>query len=657
MSLGDRIIDFFMGKKSEETVSEKKSKDIDFVKALNQDDLHAIFPFAWEQYPTKVQTGENYVRVLAVADYPKRVYGNWLSELRRKKGVIDIVQYVDSANNQSMIDYYRKTIQNKEAEKLQVHDPYKLKVLDNYIKSANQQLDKYLDNQATFVYQHMLIYLRAKSEKELDDLTDKVKNTLIKLQMKPLVPVKATFQAFWSAMPINTNLLSEYTYRESNTDVASSMFPFDNPEILDLKPRSDIEGINQDTGSLIAIDKLDRNKTLNQNEVIIGTSGVGKTTYMIQKILRYAVQGYKIYIIDPENEYSKIVEKLGGAVLHLSSNSSHKINPLQIFSEELISEDEKADSMYKLVNEKIQRLKGFLETLKPDINQVEKAIMDDIFQQAYKTSGILQYRHIDEIKAEQWPTLKNVYDELEKLKSSNAERFERVKDLYYILGSYVNGSNTLFNGTTSVDLKSNIVSFDLKPLQSEHEVQAGAYLVTFQFLWDEITKERTQRKKLFVDEFHFLTLHKQSATFFHQAYKRFRKYNAGAIAGTQQIQDVIEGHTDNGMNIGEAIIGNSFTKVFFGLDGKGVDEVIAKLHMKFSDKERKLLNHRRQGQCLMIYGGQRAFMNVELTEEELRLVDPEAYMKKYEREDDEQPDYTKRITFTPTELAELHDEQ
>ena len=657
MSLGDRVIDFFMGKKSEEPVSEKKSKDIDFVKALNQDDLHAIFPFAWEQYPTKIQTGENYVRVLAVADYPKRVYGNWLSELRRKKGVIDIVQYVDSANNQSMIDYYRKTIQNKEAEKLQVHDPYKLKVLDNYIKSANQQLDKYLDNQATFVYQHMLIYLRAKSEKELDDLTDKVKNTLIKLQMKPLVPVKATFQAFWSAMPINTNLLSEYTYRESNTDVASSMFPFDNPEILDLKPRSDIEGINQDTGSLIAIDKLDRNKTLNQNEVIIGTSGVGKTTYMIQKILRYAVQGYKIYIIDPENEYSKIVEKLGGAVLHLSSNSSHKINPLQIFSEELISEDEKADSMYKLVNEKIQRLKGFLETLKPDINQVEKAIMDDIFQQAYKTSGILQYRHIDEIKAEQWPTLKNVYDELEKLKSSNAERFERVKDLYYILGSYVNGSNTLFNGTTSVDLKSNIVSFDLKPLQSEHEVQAGAYLVTFQFLWDEITKERTQRKKLFVDEFHFLTLHKQSATFFHQAYKRFRKYNAGAIAGTQQIQDVIEGHTDNGMNIGEAIIGNSFTKVFFGLDGKGVDEVIAKLHMKFSDKERKLLNHRRQGQCLMIYGGQRAFMNVELTEEELRLVDPEAYMKKYEREDDEQPDYTKRITFTPTELAELRDEQ
>ena len=72
---------------------------------------------------------------------------------------------------------------------------------------------------------------------------------------------------------------------------------------------------------------------------------------------------------------------------------------------------------------------------------------------------------------------------------------------------------------------------------------------------------------------------------FHQAYKRFRKYNAGAIAGTQQIQDVIEGTTDTGQNIGEAI-GNAYTKVFFGLDGKGVDDVITKLRMTFSDKER-----------------------------------------------------------------------
>jgi hypothetical protein len=68
-----------------------------------------------------------------------------------------------------MIDYYKKTIQNKNAELLTTYDPYKQKVLKNYIQSANMQLDKYLDNSTTFVYQHMYVYLRANSLTELDD--------------------------------------------------------------------------------------------------------------------------------------------------------------------------------------------------------------------------------------------------------------------------------------------------------------------------------------------------------------------------------------------------------------------------------------------------------------------------------------------------------
>lgn len=660
MNLSDKVMDLIMPnskKKNEIIVDEeqeqKKSKQDNFMESIDRDSLHSLFPFSWEQYPTYVQSGENFMRTIAIADYPKRVYGNWLSELKRKKGSIDIVQYIDSASNNSMITYYKKTIQNKEAQLLNTFDPYKQKVLKNYIDSANMQLDKYLDNSTTFVYQHMLVYLRADSLAELDDLTENVRNTLIKLQMKPLIPVKATFQGFWSTMPINENLLGDYTYKESNTEVASSMFPFDDAEILDLKPRSDIEGINKDTNSLIAIDMLDRNTTLNQNMVVIGTSGVGKTTYMIQKILRYAIQDYQIYIIDPENEYTRIVESLGGSVLHLTSNAKYKINPLQIFSEEILSADEAVTNLDELVKDKIQRLKGFFEVLKDDMTQVEKAVMDNIVKNAYINSGILKYNRLNEIKNEQWPTLSNVYDELTKLSEKDPEKFKTIKDFYFILGSYTHGSNTLFDGATNINLDTKIVSFDLKPLQSEQEVQAGAYLNTFQYLWDEITKDRKKRKKLFVDEFHFLTLHKSASTFFHQAYKRFRKYNAGAIAGTQQIQDVIEGQTDSGQNIGEAIIGNSFTKVFFGLDGKGVDDITSKLRMNFSEKEKKLLERRRQGNALIIYGSQRAFMNVELTEEELRLIDPEAYKEKYDRETAEQPSYQKRVVLTSTEIEML----
>ena len=89
------------------------------------------------------------------------------------------------------------------------------------------------------------------------------------------------------------------------------------------------------------------------------------------------------------------------------------------------------------------------------------------------------------------------------------------------------------------------------------------------------------------------------------------------------------------------------------MDGKGVDDVITKLRMTFSDKEKKLLERRRQGEALMIYGSQRAFMSVELTEEELRLIDPDAYMEKYNRTTAEQPNYQARVILPKNEIDML----
>ena len=625
---------------------------------IDRDNLHALFPFSWEEYPDYIQSGENFTRTILIVDYPKKAYGNWLGELRRKKGNITIVQYVKGANSARQMDYYKQTIENKEAELLDTYDPIKKKQLKMMIDSADRQLEKYLDNTTTFVYQYLYINLRADSKKALDELTDSVQNTLVKLQLKPMIPVKASYQAFWSSLPIIENLLDDYTSKESNTEVASSMFPFDDGEILDLNPYSDIEGVNIDTESIIAIDKLNRNKTLNQNETVIGTSGVGKTTFMIQKILRYACLGHQIYIIDPENEYTKIVQHLGGAVLHLSSNSPTKINPCQIFTDELLDIDHDKsvkgkEGMSSLIKDKVQRLKGFLEAIKPDISKVETSIMDGVITSVYRDKGLFDFEDYRDIEATQYPILEDIYNKMTALKDSDIEKFAEVKKLYYILESYTSGSNTLFNGYTNVNLDSQVVSFDLKPLQSDTEVQGACYLNTFQFLWDEITKDRTRVKKLFVDEFHFLTLHSQSATFFHQAYKRFRKYKAGAIAGTQQIQDVLQGTTANGINVGQAIIGNSYTKVFFGLGEDGVDDVINRLKVSFSGKEQKLLSRKRQGEALIIYGSQRAFMKVELTEEELRLIDPEGYMKKYKRDNAEQPNYSKRIRLTDKEAEEI----
>lgn len=617
---------------------------------LDGSSLDMIYPFSWEECADHIESGDNFIRVIAIIDYPKSRYGNWLSELKRKKGNITIVQFLESSNSTKMVEHYNKTIKNKQAEVLKTFDPLKKRQLEKQVEAAEHQLMKFLENESSYIYQYTYIYLQAKSLDELNALSDSVHNTLVKLQLKAMTPIKAMYQTFWSAMPILENLLGDYTYKQSNTEAASSMFPFDDAEILTINPRSDVEGVNKDTGSLIAIDYLDRKNTLNQNMVVIGTSGVGKTTYMVQKILRYFARGVKVFIIDPENEYTNIVEHLGGTVVHLSSNSSTKINPLEVFSEQVM--DEGPVDLDMVLKDKIQRLLGFFQVLKQDITQVEKAILDAVLREVYRDAGILKYTSFLEIPSTAYPILSDVYEAIVALKVRDADRYARIEDFHYILESYVNGSKTIFNGHTNINLQSDLLSFDLKPLQNEADARGAAYLNTFSYLWDNITENTSENVKLFVDEFHFLTQNPDAASFFYQAYKRFRKYNAGAIAGTQQIQDVLDGKMANGQNVGEAVIGNSYTKVFFGLDNKGVDDITEKLRMTFSEKEKKLLERRKQGEALIIHGTQRAFMRVELTEEELRLKDPARYEELYEVSAAITPNYEERIRMTELERQE-----
>jgi len=650
-------------KESKEEVTDNINEDFDIEESeevttlddfLDNTNIQGIYPFSWEEFPDHIESGGNYIRVLTIAKYPNVKSGNWLSELKRKKGNITIVQSFESNNAQQMVDYYDRTIKNKEAKIIDTHDPLRRKKLEKAIETANMQMSKYLDSEAMYVYQSMYVFIQASSLSELEALTDSVENTLRKLQLQPMNTIKAQYHAFWSAIPIGENLLRDWSYQQSNTEIASSSFPFDDGEVLDLTPYSDIEGVNKDTESLIAVDYTDKRNVLNQNMVVIGTSGVGKTTYMKQKILKYIAKGTKVFIIDPENEYTDIVERFGGHVVHLSSNADTKINPLEIFSEEIETGDNQEINMDILVKDKIQRVKGFFQVIKSDLSQVEKSIIDRVLRDVYRNSGILKYDSIEEISHDQYPILSDVYQQLELLKKSESEtdqeRFDKVKDFYFILDSYVNGSNTLFNGATNIDVTTDLLSFDLKALQNEGETQGAAYLNTFSFLWDEITRDKDENKKLFVDEFHFLTQNPDASSFFHQAYKRFRKYNAGAIAGTQQIQDVLEGKMQDGSNVGQAIIGNSYTKVFFGLDSRGLEDVENKLRMDFSAKEKRVIAKRVQGEALLINGSKRALMKVDLADEELRLIDPQQYEEKFGTL--EQPDYEEKIKMTPIEEEE-----
>ncbi|WP_051748604.1 VirB4 family type IV secretion system protein [Terribacillus saccharophilus] len=651
------LLSTLLGKKSEEP----KVKEVNEIAGLiDRDVIESRYPFVFELNREYIAASGNYIKPYVILSYPSEPTGNWLSPLKRLKGNITISQHLEPANGEILNKHYNDTVKNKEAELLKTLDHYRREQIKRELKTAKKQLEQSLDEKSAFIYLYTYVLLQAHSEAELRSLEEGLNRVLIKINLKGISPYRKYDEAYFSTFPLGINKLPEYTYAMTNTVSASSFFPFDDNEICDLTPTATIEGMNKETNSYIAIDYRDKGRTLNRNKIVLGTSGGGKSTYQKSNIYKKIAEGIdNIYIIDPEDEYSKDVRKFGGTVIDLSSASPTRMNPFEILSQAMDSDDDDVlvgsrnltdTDVDNLIRQKVNRLKGFHKVNMPDMDQVQLSIISNVSMQLYGT--FREKKDLDGMLHEDWPILSDLLQALKELKEIDLQKFELIERYCFILEDMVSGSSTLFNGHTNVDMSAKIISFNLKPLQTEKDMQTAAYLNTFSYLWELFTSNPNQSDELFCDEFHFLLKNEESADFFFQAYKRFRKYNAGATVTTQQVQDLL--NAPNGM--GEAIVGNSYTKLLFGFDPREVNQIIERLKIPLSDKEIHFLQAKKQGEALIIYGAQRALLKVNLTLEEYRLLNPKVYEEKTGLKASELPDWSEKVLLSQNEISQITNE-
>ena len=98
-------------------------------------------------------------------------------------------------------------------------------------------------------------------------------------------------------------------------------------------------------------------------------------------ILRYRFLGIEQYVIDPEREYEKLAKNLNGAILKIGPNSNTYINILDIRQESI--EDEKG-----YLATKIARLIGFFNLIFGELNEEEKALLEEKLIECYEQKQI-----------------------------------------------------------------------------------------------------------------------------------------------------------------------------------------------------------------------------------------------------------------------------
>ncbi len=458
-----------------------------------------------------------------------------------------------------------------------------------------------------FLYTYIELY--CDSLQELEHNLNKVEAVLSSCG---IMTRRASFrqeQLYQSISPlmINDEDIKEAARRNVLTSGLLATYPFISSTICD--KNGIFIGTNIYNHSIILMDRFDRTKYKNANMCIFGTSGAGKSFYTKLTILRNYLMNIEQYVIDPEREYTKLVDYLDGLLIKIGPTSDTYINVFEIRQESI------EDGNGYLAT-KLGKLRGFFSLIFDNIDEEKLAILEEKMIEVYNDYGITfdddSLFEKDEDKyvfksSDKMPILEDLYKKLKGVK------YKELKNKLY---PFCKGSLKFLNNRTNVELDNKLIIADIYEL-GEENLKYGMYIFTMLF-WDKIKKDRNTKKSIYLDEIWRLigvTSNKFVASFIYKIFKTIRKYGGSSVAITQDISDLFS--LEDGI-YGKAILNNSSIKSFFSLEEENI-HVLGK-YANISEKEKIEIKSLKRGESLMFIGEDHLLVKIESTKLEKEIL-------------------------------------
>lgn len=321
-------------------------------------------------------------------------------------------------------------------------------------------------------------------------------------------------QGFMSMLPLGNNLVK--INRSINTTGTAGFMPFTTSELFQKGMGALYYGINALSNNLLM---ADRKLLKNPNGLILGTPGSGKSFSAKREIVNvFLITDDDIAILDPENEYSNLVERLNGQVIKISPLSKHFINPMDI---NLDNEDSENPLILKS-----DFILSLFEIMMGKVEADEKSIIDRCLQLVYMP-------YIADSSNVEMPILEDLYNEIIKY---GGDKARHIADCMQI---YVTGSLNVFNHRTNVDVHNRVICYDTKELGNA--LKEFGMLVVQDQIWSRVSKNRDNRKstRYYIDEMHLLLGKEQTSNYTVEIWKRFRKWGGIPTGLTQNVKDFL----------------------------------------------------------------------------------------------------------------------
>ncbi|MFB9319790.1 VirB4 family type IV secretion system protein [Cryptosporangium minutisporangium] len=557
-------------------------------------------PAAVENTPHYLKVADGYTATLIVTGYPAEVGPAWLDPLLSWPGRLDVVQHIEPLappvaaarlrRQRARLESTRRT----DAETGRLADP----MAEAAAEDAADLADRVARGEAKLFQVGLYLCVHAPSLEELDEAVAHVRATAASVLLDTQPATWRQLQGWITSLPLATDGLG--MRRVMDTDALAAAFPLASPDLpapLPGEPAAAggvLYGLNPHSNGIAWWDDWDQH---NANSVVLARSGAGKSYLVKLKILRSLADDVHVSIIDPDNEYIRLVEAVDGVTLALGSGGV-RLNPLDIPPADRRPQARTYRGLF------LHTLVAVLLGHQPPPS--ERAALDSAINAAYNTAGITNDPATWRRPA---PLLRDVTDAL------TAQRTDAATTLAARLAPWVTGSfREMFDGPTTTVPAGQLVCWSTRQLPDE--LRAAGMLLALDAIWRDVDTPNTRpshtpRRLVVVDEAWTLLREGEGARFLSKLAKAARKRKAGLAVITQDVGDLL------GSDLGQIVIANAATQILLRQAPQVID-VVTDVFALTTGEARQLLAARR-GEGLLLSGTHRVAFDVVASPREHRL--------------------------------------
>ncbi|GCD40805.1 VirB4 family type IV secretion system protein [Streptomyces paromomycinus] len=577
----------------------------------------AFLPDALTVAPRHLEVGDAWVASFAVTGYPREVQPGWLQPLLTYPGRLDVALHIEPIDPFTAARRLKRQLARLESGRR--HTQEKGRLLDPQIEAATEDAydlsARVARGEGKLFRLGLYLTVRAASAQHLAQEVAAVRALAASLLLDAKPTTYRSLQGWLTCLPFG---LDRITLRRTlDTSALAASFPFTSPDLPAPTPASAavpagvLYGYNTATQGLVHWDRFAQD---NHNAVVLGRSGAGKSYLVKLEVLRSLYRGIDAHVIDPEDEYTRLAEAVGGTCLRLGTKGV-RLNPFDL---PLRTDPHGQPTAPR---DALVRRSLFLHTvlavlLSTPLAPAQRAVLDQALAATYRRTGITA-------DPRTWtrppPLLADLASTLEGCAQPTA------RELADHLHPFVRGAFAdLFAGPTTTRPDGHLVVYCLRDLPDE--LQAIATLLVLDAIWQHVSDPSRRRPRYVVaDEAWLLMQQPAGADFLFRMAKAARKHWAGLTVATQDTADVLA--TD----LGRAVVTNAATQILLRQAPQAIDEVTAVFDL--SEGERAFLLAADRGQGLLSTGTHRTAFQAAASPAEHRLIttDP-AELATYEPE-------------------------